>query len=80
MKKHPDVDVLVNFASFRSVLQSTTEALSFPQIKTIAIIAEGVPESYTRAIIAEADKKGVMLIGPATVGGYFVSFVLLICL
>lgn len=69
MRKHPDIDVMINFASFRSVLQSTTEGLSFPQIRTIAIIAEGVPEAYTRAIIEEADKKNVMIIGPATVGG-----------
>ena len=44
MAKHPDVDVVVNFASSRSVYTSTLELMEFPQIKTIAIIAEGVPE------------------------------------
>jgi ATP citrate (pro-S)-lyase len=42
--KHPEVDVVVNFASSRSVYSSTMELMEYPQIKTIAIIAEGVPE------------------------------------
>lgn len=33
------------------------------------IIAEGVPESQTRAFNRAAQKKGVGIIGPATVGG-----------
>src|SRR5262245_20687325 len=44
MAKHPEVDVVVNFASSRSVYSSTMELMECPQIKTIAIIAEGVPE------------------------------------
>lgn len=44
MAKHADVDTVVNFASSRSVYSSTMELMEFPQIKTIAIIAEGVPE------------------------------------
>ena len=42
--KHPDVDTVVNFASSRSVYSSTLELMEFSHIKTIAIIAEGVPE------------------------------------
>lgn len=38
------------------------------KIRAIAIIAEGIPENLTRQIIKEADKKGVFVIGPATVG------------
>ncbi|KAK4202567.1 putative ATP-citrate synthase subunit 1 [Triangularia verruculosa] len=67
--KHPDVDVVVNFASSRSVYQSTLELMEYPQIKTIAIIAEGVPERRAREIAHIAKKKGVTIIGPATVGG-----------
>lgn len=44
MSKHADVDTVVNFASSRSVYSSTMELMECPQIKTIAIIAEGVPE------------------------------------
>ncbi|KAJ3031659.1 UNVERIFIED_CONTAM: citrate synthase, partial [Siphonaria sp. JEL0065] len=69
MTKFPDVDVLVNFASFRSVYDSTIEILKFPQIKTIAIIAEGVPEKRARQLLHAAKDKGVLIIGPATVGG-----------
>jgi ATP citrate (pro-S)-lyase len=67
--KHPDVDVVVNFASSRSVYSSTMELMEYPQIKTIAIIAEGVPERRAREIAHVARKKGVTIIGPATVGG-----------
>lgn len=42
--KHSDVDTVVNFASSRSVYSSTMELMEFPQVRTIAIIAEGVPE------------------------------------
>eukprot|EP00043_Microstomoeca_roanoka_P013138 m.128737 g.128737 ORF g.128737 m.128737 type:complete len:1073 (+) comp15678_c0_seq1:229-3447(+) len=69
MEKNPDVDVLINFASLRSAYESTMEALQFPQIKVISIIAEGIPEHLTRLLIREAKMKGVTIIGPATVGG-----------
>ncbi|KRG04548.1 ATP-citrate synthase isoform X2 [Drosophila mojavensis] len=67
--KHKEVDVMVNFASLRSAYDSTLEVLEFPQIRTVAIIAEGIPENMTRKLIVEANKKGVAIIGPATVGG-----------
>jgi ATP citrate (pro-S)-lyase len=67
--KHPDVDVVVNFASSRSVYSSTLECLEFPQIKALALIAEGVPERHAREILWKAQEKGVLIIGPATVGG-----------
>ncbi|KAJ3601614.1 hypothetical protein NHX12_032582 [Muraenolepis orangiensis] len=69
MKKHPEVDVLISFASLRSAFESTIETMQFPQIHTIAIIAEGIPEAHTRKIIKRADEKGINIIGPATVGG-----------
>jgi ATP citrate (pro-S)-lyase len=69
VKKHPEVDVVVNFASSRSVYSSTLEVLKFPQIKSIALIAEGVPERHARQILHMAKDKGVLIIGPATVGG-----------
>lgn len=65
--KHPDVTVCVNFASFRSVYASVMEMLEYSdQIKTIAVIAEGVPESQTRKFIKVAENKKVGIIGPAT--------------
>lgn len=70
INKHKDVDVLVNFASLRSAYESSMEVINdFPQIRTIAIIAEGIPENMTRKMNAAAQNKGVSIIGPATVGG-----------
>ena len=70
LRHHPDVSVFINFASFRSAYQSTKEALAYPgQIKTVAVIAEGVPERQTRLLVKEAAEKNVGFIGPATVGG-----------
>lgn len=69
VQKYPEVDCVVNFASFRSVYDSTMELMNFPQIKTIAIIAEGVPERRARQILKKAKEMGVLIIGPATVGG-----------
>ncbi|MCJ1392125.1 citrate synthase [Xylographa bjoerkii] len=69
MAKHPDVDVVVNFASSRSVYTSTMELMEYPQIKSIAIIAEGVPERRAREILHVAQQKKITIIGPATVGG-----------
>ena len=66
---HPNVDVMVNFASFRSAFSSTEEALAIPQIRTIIIIAEGVPERSTKLLTAKAKALGKVIIGPATVGG-----------
>ncbi|XP_055687731.1 ATP-citrate synthase isoform X2 [Lutzomyia longipalpis] len=69
MTKHKEADVLVNFASLRSAYESTVEVLEYPQIRTVAIIAEGIPENMTRKLIVMAQEKGVSIIGPATVGG-----------
>ena len=40
----PTADVFINFASFRSAAASTMEALAQPTIRTVVVIAEGVPE------------------------------------
>ena len=65
----PQADVLVNFASLRSAEEATLETLQFPQFRTIAIIAEGIPEIKTKKINDLAKEKNVTIIGPATVGG-----------
>jgi succinyl-CoA synthetase alpha subunit len=67
-EKHPEADVMVNFASFRSAYPRTKEALELDSIRTVAIIAEGIPERYTRELAALAKQKGKWIIGPATVG------------
>ncbi|MFC1898532.1 citrate/2-methylcitrate synthase [Candidatus Cloacimonadota bacterium] len=69
VEAHPDVDVMVNFASERSCAESTMEALESENIRTIVMIAEGVPQRDVRKIAKIAKEKGKWIIGPATVGG-----------
>ena len=64
----PNADVLLNFASFRTAYDVTMDALRFPQFKTIMITAEGIPERLARIMNKTARNKGVLVIGPATVG------------
>jgi ATP-citrate lyase alpha-subunit len=65
---NPDVDVMVNFASFRSAYPSTKEALLNEKIRVVAVIAEGVPERKARELGHLSKKLGKIIIGPATVG------------
>ena len=67
--EHPGADVVVNFSSFRSAYATSREALESKTIRTVAIIAEGVPERRTKELIAIAAKRDKWIIGPATVGG-----------
>lgn len=70
VKKHPDADVIVNFAGSRSVYNSALDIIRLAkQIKTIATIFECVPERHARGILHLAKSKEVLIIGPATVGG-----------
>ena len=66
---HPDADVMVNFSSYRSAYQTTKEALETSSIRTVAVIAEGIPERQERELGLIAKHKNKWLIGPATVGG-----------
>ncbi|MFH1101807.1 MAG: citrate/2-methylcitrate synthase [Methanobacteriota archaeon] len=67
--KHKNVDVMINFASFRSAAASTEEAFAIPQIRTVVIIAEGVPERRMKELTAKSKKLNKVIIGPSTVGG-----------
>jgi succinyl-CoA synthetase alpha subunit/citrate synthase len=69
VKLHPEADFMVNFASFRSAYPTTKEALETKTIRTVAVIAEGVPEQRTKELIKIAKNKNKWIIGPATVGG-----------
>jgi ATP citrate (pro-S)-lyase len=48
----------------RSVDSNTKEVFGFPQIRSVALIAEGVLERHAREL---ARKNGVLIIGLATV-------------
>ena len=69
-KAHPNADVLLNFASFRTAYDVTMEAIGLNgQFKTIMVTAEGIPERLARGMNQAARDAGVTVIGPATVGG-----------
>jgi len=69
VKMHPEADFMVNFASFRSAYPTTKEALNTKTIRSVAVIAEGVPEQRAKELIKIAKKNNKWIIGPATVGG-----------
>ncbi len=69
VKKHPNADVMINFASFRSAYDTSKEALEAGNIRVVVIIAEGMPERQSRLLIKIANEKNKIIIGPATVGG-----------
>ena len=69
VENHPNAEVMVNFSSYRSAYDTTMEALRTDSIKTIAVIAEGIPERQERLMALEAKKRKKWIIGPATVGG-----------
>ncbi len=71
-EKHPQSEVLINFASHRSAYFAAKEALETNTLKTIVIVAEGIPERQTKELIALAKKdlqNQKLIIGPSTVGG-----------
>jgi ATP citrate (pro-S)-lyase len=69
VRAKPGADVMINFASFRSAYDSSKKALMQDSLKTIVIIAEGVPERDIRDLIRISKEKKKCIIGPATVGG-----------
>lgn len=59
MKKHPDVDVLISFASLRSAFDSTMETMQYPQVNAPSVctickvewpvsVTVGFPDSHHR--------------------------------
>ncbi len=66
---HPNADVLLNFASFRTAYDVTMEAIAIEgQFRVIMVTAEGIPERLARKMNQAARDAGVTVIGPATVG------------
>lgn len=60
-------DTMLNYASFRSAYDSTIKAMNLGFFKNIVIIAEWIPESQTRKIIALNKEKNINIIWPSTV-------------
>jgi ATP citrate (pro-S)-lyase len=73
IEKHPNVEVVINYYSFRSAYQSTLSALEYDNIKTVAVIAEGIAERESRLLRLRSNQLGKTIIGPATVGSLLVN-------
>jgi succinyl-CoA synthetase alpha subunit len=69
LKNHSNADVMINFSSFRSSYSTSIEALEADSIRTLVIIAEGIPERQSRKLAKVAKMRNKVIIGPATVGG-----------
>ncbi len=64
----PDVDTLINLASFRSCTQVNKDAINSWKFKHIFTIAEWVAERETRELKQMVKDKDVELFGPSIVG------------
>lgn len=66
----PKADILLNFASFRTAYDVTMEAIGIKgHFRMIMVTAEGIPERLARKMNQAGRDAGVVIIGPATVGG-----------
>ncbi len=67
---YPQADILLNFASFRTAYDVTMEAIGIQgHFRMIMVTAEGIPERLARKMNQAGRDAGVVIIGPATVGG-----------
>jgi len=67
---YPQADILLNFASFRTAYDVTMEAIGIKRhFRMIMVTAEGIPERLARKMNQAGRDAGVVIIGPATVGG-----------
>ena len=66
-EKQQPVDIVINYASFRSAFNTTMQLMD-SSVKFIAIIAEGMAESDARILSLISKKRKKMILGPATVG------------
>ncbi|HEU4715630.1 MAG TPA: citrate/2-methylcitrate synthase [Candidatus Saccharimonadales bacterium] len=67
--KRAQVSAVLNVQSARRVLASTKEALELlPNVRVAAVFAEQTPEVHSVQLARAAKERGVLLIGPSSVG------------
>lgn len=71
IKSHPNVNGMINFASYRTAYESTKQALRYDNIQFVSILAEGMAENQTKDLINLAKSLNKMLLGPSTIGAIF---------
>ena len=67
--KHPYVNGVINYSSFRSAFKTSLDCLQQPSIEWIAVIAEGIPERDSKLLTEYAINNKKTVLGPSTVGG-----------
>ena len=71
MNKHPDADVMINFASLRSAYDATLEAMQFPQVKYwVELFAASLPWQYIVLISNDRPSLGVRAVEVASRPGW----------
>uniref|UniRef100_A0A4W6CUJ2 ATP-citrate synthase n=1 Tax=Lates calcarifer TaxID=8187 RepID=A0A4W6CUJ2_LATCA len=63
MKKHPDVDVLINFASLRSAFDSTMETMQYPQVNATIWKFTPLPSSLRASLKVSQSLDQQLLVG-----------------
>lgn len=63
--------VVLNYSSMRSCVKMTETFLDLPEVKTINIIAEGVPEKDSIKLRKQAYNANKYILGPSSLGGIY---------
>jgi ATP citrate (pro-S)-lyase len=66
-----NITIALNYYSFRSAFETTSNIMKIPTIKTIAVIAEGVPIRQAKTLKALAESRNICILGCSTVGAIF---------
>ena len=72
--KDDETYTAINFSSHRSAYQTTLKLFEIKNIKTITIIAEGIPEKLSIELKKTANEKNKIILGPSSVGAIKSSF------
>ena len=71
IKANLNITIALNYYSFRSSYDTTLEIMKIPSIKSISIIAEGIPVRQSKMIKYIGEQKNITILGPSTVGAIF---------
>lgn len=71
VSKKFNISIALNYYSYRSVYDTTLNIMKIPTIKTICIIAEGVPIRQAKLLNIFSKKNNINIIGCSTVGAIF---------
>jgi len=73
IKVNSNINVVINYFSFRSAFKTSLDAICCPNISTVIVVAEGMAERDARVLKYEANRLNKTVIGPATVGSILIN-------